>query len=355
MPTINKRFLLILILVVAAFTGVLFGVHAIQADRIPEALKRQAERNADAGKLDAAVHYFRQYLEFEPGDTESQIRLVELMRKRNPTLRGQAEVLFLYDRILRLDPDRYQIRRDALRACLKLGRYSDAVTHAESLLKTFPTEAGLWQQLGAAQAGLQQLSAARQSYENALKYDPLEVLGYQRLAQLVWRNMSNPIGARDVLDRMIKAVPQSAEAHLIRARFEVFMADESGAARGDLKQVATHLHRVFELDPENAEATLMLADLYQRERNIPAAHALLRDGVVLYPRNLQIVKSLSWLELIRGNTPAAIAVLEDGLKATPDGFELLYPWPTYLSNRATSFAQQRSLIGLNCVVPRPRR
>ena len=86
MPTINKRFLLKLILVVAAFTGVLFGVHAVQADRIPEALKRQAERNADAGKLDTAIHYFRQYLEFTPDDIESQIRLVELMRKRNPTV-----------------------------------------------------------------------------------------------------------------------------------------------------------------------------------------------------------------------------------------------------------------------------
>src|SRR5438067_2526073 len=130
MPTINKPFLVKLLLVAAALTGALFGVHAVQAGRIPDAVKRQAERAADAGKLDSAVHYYRQYLEFAPDDVEAQVRLVELMRKRDPTQRGQADVLFLYDRILRLDPDRHAVRRDALAASLKLGRYSDALTHA---------------------------------------------------------------------------------------------------------------------------------------------------------------------------------------------------------------------------------
>lgn len=325
MPTINKRFLLKLILGIAAFAGVLFGAHAVQADRIPEALKRQAERAAEASKLDRAIHYYRQYLEFEPDDVETQVKLVELMRKRNPTTRGLAEVIFLYERILRADPDRHPIRREALAACLKFGRYSDAMTHAETLLKAFPMEATLWQQLGAAQAGFNLLSEAKVSYERALVCEPGELIGYQRLAQLVWRNMHDAAAARDVLDRMVKALPQHPDAHLIRARFEVFQTDEPGANRGDLKSAAAHLHRVLELDPEHAEATMLLADLYQRERNIPAAHGLLRDAVGLYPRDLRLVKSLSWLELSRGNTPAAIAILEDGLKASPDGFDLLVP------------------------------
>ena len=85
MPTINKRFLLKLLLGVAAFAGVLVGVHAVQADRIPEALMRQAERAVEAEKLDQAIHYYRQYLEFKPDDVEAQVKLVELMRKRNPS------------------------------------------------------------------------------------------------------------------------------------------------------------------------------------------------------------------------------------------------------------------------------
>src|SRR5262245_6190217 len=154
MPTINKPFLFKLVIIIAVLTGVLFGVHAIQAGRIPESLKRQAERAAEAGKLDVAIHYCRQYLEFNPDDIDVQIQLVDLLRKRNPTARGQAEVIFIYDRILRLDPDQHDIRRQALSACLKMGRCSDAVTHAEALLKAFPNDPKLWQHLGAAQEAL---------------------------------------------------------------------------------------------------------------------------------------------------------------------------------------------------------
>ena len=326
MPTINKPFLLKFVLVVLALAGLLVGVHSVQADRIPAALRRQAERNAEAGKTDAAIHYLRQYLEFVPDDIESQVRLVELLRKRNPTPRGQAELIFLYDRILRLDPQRHSVRRDALATCLRSSRFSDAVTHAEILLKAFPNEAGLWQQLGAAQAALNQLADARASYERAVRLEPQEILGYQRLAQLVWRNIGDAAGARDVLTRMVQAVPLSPEAHLVRARFEVFLLDEpTSTARGDLRLATAELQRVLELDPEQADASLLLAEVLQRQRKAPAAQAILRDLFDTYPSDLRIVRSLSWLELASGNTPAAIAVLEQGLRANPDGTDLLIP------------------------------
>src|SRR6516162_4634111 len=102
MPTINKPFLLKLVLVILTITGGLFGLHAIQAGRIPEALRTQANRAAEASKPDQAIHYLRQYLEFTPDDIDAQIQLVELIRKRTTVGRSQAELIFLYDRILRL-------------------------------------------------------------------------------------------------------------------------------------------------------------------------------------------------------------------------------------------------------------
>ncbi|MCS6864340.1 MAG: tetratricopeptide repeat protein [Gemmataceae bacterium] len=328
MPTINKRFLLKLVLVLLASSTALIAVHAVQSRRIPAALKAQSERAAEQGKLDTAIHYLRQYLEFHPDDVDSQIQLAQWLEQRLPTSRNWWDLLFLHDRILRLDPNRHDIRRKALAIGLKLGRYTDAVTHAEYLLKTFPTEPELWQQLGAAQAGLNELAAARQSYENAILHAPDQLLGYQRLAQLAWRNMNDAVAARDVLNRMVRALPHDADAYLIRARFEVYTADDPGVSTGqggDLAQARRDLHRVLELDPEHAEASLLLAEIMQRQRNIPAAHALLRDAVSLYPRNIKLIRALSWLELVRGNTAAAITVLEDGVKAVPHGLDLMVP------------------------------
>jgi tetratricopeptide (TPR) repeat protein len=336
MPTINKPFLLKVLLVVLAFVGLLVGVHTVQADRIPSALRRQAERALEGSRTDVAIRYLRQYLEFCPDDVDVQIQLVNLLRKRQGSVRAQAEIIFLYDRILRVDPDRHDIRRDALETCFSIARFSDAVTHAQALLKVFPTEAALWQQLGAAQAGLNQLADAKSSYETAISLDPTEIVSYQRLAQLVWRNMNDPDGAREVLNRLVDGLPQNPEAHLLRARFETFIQDEPGSGQGDLKRATIELYRVLEIDPENADAMLLLADVYQRERNVVAAHNLLRDGVALYPRDLRLIRSLSWLELVRGNAPAAIGVLEDGLKASPDAFDLLVPLADLLVQQGDS-------------------
>lgn len=326
MPTINKRFLLKLVLVLFAFAGALVGAHAVQARRIPAALKAQSERAAENNKPELAIHYLRQYLEFHPDDVDAQVQLADLVAKRNGA-RGAGELLFLYDKILRLDPARHATRREALALSIRAGRYSDAVVHADELLKEFPKEPGLWQQLGAAQAGANDMKAAKRSYETAITHAPDELLGYQRLAQLVWRGMNDAAAAREALDRMARALPRDAEAHLLRAKFELFAAEESapGAPAADLARAKADLLRVLELDPENAEASMMLADVMQKARNVPAAHALLRDAASTYPKNLKLVRALSWLELLRGNSAAAVAVLEDGLRADPNGTDLLVP------------------------------
>src|SRR5437763_16036689 len=143
MPTINKRFLLVLFLAAAALAGSLVGAHTRQADRIPDALRGQADRAAEQGKPDTAVHHLRQYLEFRPDDTDARERLAVLLKDRGTA--DPSDLLLLYDKILRADPARAAVRRDALAASLRLGRYTDAEAHAEALLKDAPADAELWQ------------------------------------------------------------------------------------------------------------------------------------------------------------------------------------------------------------------
>ncbi|MEJ5276234.1 MAG: tetratricopeptide repeat protein, partial [Thermogemmata sp.] len=325
MPTINKRFLIRLTLILLLFTGALWGLHQLQAERIPEALLTQAQRAEDEHRLDAAIHYYRQYLEFRRDDVEARIRLAQLLRQRHSQGRTLAEVLFLYDQILHADPQRHDIRREALATALRIGRYSDALVHAETLLKTYPEDPLLWQQLGAAQAGLNRLLEARRCYEKAVQLAPQELLAYQRLAQLLWRNLNDPSAAREVLEQMVKAIPSDPEAHLTRARFETYLAEDSTAGGGDSGVALKHLQRVCELDPENLEATLLLAEIYQRRFRWDVAQYLLREARHLYPREIRVVRAASWLEVSRGNIPAAIAILEEGLRQLPEAQDLLIP------------------------------
>ncbi len=315
MPTINKMFLGKLVAAAALLIALTAGVHAVQAHRIPAALQRQAERAAEAGKPDAAVHYLRQYLEFRPQDTDAQERLAGMMRERPG--RDPGDQLLLYDKILRADPARHGVRRDALDASLRLGRYADAETHAAALIVVFPADAALRQKLALAQAATQKPEEAARSYEAALTADPADVSTYQLYAQFLYRDKKSPEEARAVVDRLVAAVPQDPEAYLTRARFD--------AGLGQGATVAADLGRALDLDPENAEALVLLAEFYQKSRKLNEAHDCLAAGVKLYPADLRLIRSLAWLDLNMGNIGAAVGVLEDGMARVADSFELLVP------------------------------
>ncbi len=111
MPTINKPFLLKLLVVVLALAGLLAGAHTLQARRIPNALKRQSERCADADKNDAAIHYLRQYLEFEPDDADAMEKLANFLRLRDPSYRGYIDFVFMNEKESMFSPHPGPYRR----------------------------------------------------------------------------------------------------------------------------------------------------------------------------------------------------------------------------------------------------
>ena len=316
MPTINKLFLLKLVLVTGLLTAGLFGIHAIQADRIPEALKQQAERASENGKTDRAIHYLRQYLEFRPKDTDTREQLARLIRER-PGGYDPSSLLFLYDQILRDDPERDTVRREALTLCLRMGRYSDAEGHAEALLQRQENDAEIWQKRAAAQAGLQKRDEARASYEKAITLDPKNLIAYQRLAQYHWRDLHQLPEARAVLYRMVEALPDNPDALLTRARFDLFTSENP--------DVLADLTRALELAPNHLDALLLLAEQRQRRRELTAAHELLTRAVEQHPQEIRAVRALAWLELNRGNIGAAIKALEAGMDRIPESLDLLIP------------------------------
>jgi predicted Zn-dependent protease len=324
MPTINKPFLLKLLLVLAVGTAGLFAVHAVQAARIPAALRRMADRAADADKPDAAVHYLRQYLEFRPDDTDARERLAELLRERGGG--GRSALRGLYDEILRADPGRHAVRREAAALALGMGRYSDAEGHLDVLLKEFPTDALLWQQRAAAQAGLRRFDAARASYETAVGHAPADALAYQRLAQFVWKDMDRPQDVRPILDRMAAALPASPEPLVTRAKFLALTADPAAPVPPPAKDpVLADLDRAIALAPTHAEALLLKAERLQRHRDVTGAQAALAEGLKHHPGDVRLVRALAWLEVNRGNTAGAIGVLEDAVPLAKDPLDLLVP------------------------------
>ncbi len=325
MPTIHRRFLLRLLLVVALVAGAIAGLHTIQAGRIPDALRDQADRAEAAEKPDAAIRFLRQYLEFRPRDADAQERLANLLKARAGDA-ARSELVFLYDKILRNDPARLAVRREAVIACLQLRRYTDAAAHAEALLKETPTDADIWRYLARAQVGQRQFDAARKSFEAAIERDPKSPIGYRQLAEFLWLDRDQPAEARAVFDRMVAALPRSSEAYHGRAKF-LAQSGPPGAALPPANDdpALPDWRKALELDPANAEAAVLLGERLQRHRDLLAARAVFLDGLKHNPDDERLVRSLAWLESNRGNAPGAIRVLEEAVARSKDGFELLVP------------------------------
>lgn len=323
LPTINKRFLLKLVVVVLLLAGGLAVAHTVQAGRIPDALMAQADRAHeqaadDPKKADAAVAYLRQYLEFRPTDTAAMEKLGEWLRERKKG-GDPSDLLRLYDKILALDPSRHDTRREALKASLKIGRFTDAEGHAAALTQQFPADAQLWLDLAYARRGLQKHTEARECYEAAKKADPKMSAAYQEYAEFLVNDLKLKEEAKKQLDEMVAALPKDAGAVAARGRFFAAM-DNEPAAIADAKAA-------LKLDATHADATLLLAEQLQKGRDVQGAADLFKRGIADHPKDARFVRGLAWLEVSRGNTGASVAALEDGMERVgeKDAFDLLVP------------------------------
>jgi tetratricopeptide (TPR) repeat protein len=316
MPTINKRFLLILLATFAGLTGVLVAAHEIQARRIPDALRRQADRAVAEGNGDNAIRYLRQFLEFRPDDVDARVELADRLHARG----SKRELSFLYDTILRADPTRTATRKLAVSHALATARYTDAAEHAEKLIEADPADGTAWRQLADARAALHRTDDAAAAYERAIALTPDDPSAFREFVEWRWAEGTNPAAAKALADRFANAFPNRAEPYVLRARMAMA---ESEAARPEIK---ADLDRALALTPNHADALVYSADWLQRAGETSAARDVLAKGTAEHKADVRFYRRLSWLDLHRGNMPLAVATLEAGLtNVTAGSDELLIP------------------------------
>lgn len=317
MPTLNTKLLLRLLAVTLLLGGGLAVLHTVQAARTPDALLWQANNAAEKGKMDKAIFYMKQYLEFRPDDHETAIKLADLMLDRAVSTKDFINAHFLYERVLREAPERSDVARKLVPLCMRMGRHGDALAHAERLLRETPNDGLLLGQIAECQVAQNHPAEAKKSFEKAIVNAPENVRAYDLYARLLVRSFNQPREARVVLDRMAQANPGQAEAFLVRARFL------NNEGNGD--ECMRDLDRVFLLDPDNGEALVMSAEVLQGRGELRRAREALRDAIATYPKFAYAYRALSWLELLSGNHADARATLERGVAQLPDSPDLLTP------------------------------
>jgi tetratricopeptide (TPR) repeat protein len=357
---LNVRLLTWLVVGTALVGG---GVHALQVHNTRKYLTGYlalADRAEKEGKPEKAREYLKRYLDFKANDDDVLVRYARLLDDLSETVPGAlSATLQTYEKILERarDDSRYlDLRLRLARILVGDRRYRLAQPHLEILRAhahdpSVPAD-GQWQELLAqCLESEQQYDEAAKLYEEAIRQAPGRIETYLRLALLlrqhgrssvqeaesaaaskkpgstvekgakpVAKTSAEPVikkfvpdsqGADAVIDRMVAANRQSAQAYLARSRYR----RQYGLPGAD-----EDLARARKLGPDDPDVILAAAqaEMTRESGRLDEARKLLEHGLAKHPRKAALYQLLANLELRENHPKAAEECLTRGLREADD-------------------------------------
>jgi tetratricopeptide (TPR) repeat protein len=219
-----------------------------------------------------AIEQYREILRIEPGDTDAALWLARLYRLRNEHEKA-GEVL---RGVLEREPENEAAIEQLTQLLLDMGKSSEAIALLERIVKRSPT-AGLLDLLGDAYTQMRDPAQAEQAYRKAVELEPAEVSHRRGLAQAL-------------------------------------MAEEKYPAA--LEQY----NKLTELEPDDPENYLRLAQIYRQLRQLDRAEESLLHAKQRAPGSLEVIYYEGMIYEAQGRFDDAIRVLSDavaGVKSQP--------------------------------------
>ncbi len=335
MIRLNWKAIGILFLTLALLSVGAVALYKFQRNRTTARFLADARAAEAKGEHDDALTNYDMYLSRRPGDVEtllSRSKLLDAMYQDG--LIDQGSVLLSYDAVLALRPRATDTRQRVVE--LLVNRRPDETVSesfqsmsklsAESLLRHLQilkpaaganaTEtAALLEYQGMAQLRLEQIPAARQSFQEALKSDPTRVASSTILASLLLDptlEPNDPEEAARIMDAMVEANekvkdnPNLAAALLERAVVRR-LAKQPGW-QADLAQAQ-------KIDPKNVAVLFVSGAIASEEGRLDEARAAFKAAIALRPKDSRAYQQLAGVELRANHAEEAAGWLRKGLEA----------------------------------------
>lgn len=240
----------------------------------PDEAKRKHMESGDryfqAEKYDAALIEYRNAVQKDPRFGDARFKLAQTYLHRGDASNALRESVRAAD----LLPERADAQLQAIRLLLVAGRFADARTRAEALLKREPRNVEAEIARGNALAGLQDLEGAVAQIEEAVKLDPNRSGTYSTLGALRAAR-GDMRAAEEAFNEAVARGPRSAVVRLTLAQFywQTGRPDQAEAAMKD----------ALALDPKGLITNRMIAAFYQAVKKPDAAEPFLRAAMEADP------------------------------------------------------------------------
>lgn len=152
----------------------------------------------------------------------------------------------------------------------------------------------------------QQFSEAVYYGEKLIQLRPSDLKCYNRLERYYTKHLNQPDRADRIMQSMIDANPGCVEAYYRRACYSI--------RRGALQQAQTDLDLILrQLDTQNLQAILVLADVYRQQAKLDEARALLQQAQSKLGSSCPLYQALARLEIQAGRFEYASRYIQNTL------------------------------------------
>ena len=293
------------------------------ADKAEEAAKKAGE----AGNLverrkcyGAAMRNLRWYLDLIQGSAEEADtleRLAFMIADTAPNPQAAGGAIPLFEQLLRIDPNRSNVKRRLAKALMYIGQWSDAKSLVEQLLSESPDDASLYDLRGWCETRQGHDNEAVKDFEEAVKRAPDQLEAYYAVASILRRGLDRSRDADDWMKRLEVNNPKSCKACVLHGQYLMSYLGETGkldeADKGvkkalklapddrDVLLLATR----FELAAKHYEEARKHAELAAKHQKEARKHA--ERGVKKFNKDWEMHLTLAQVELHSGRCVGGFA------------------------------------------------
>ncbi len=347
MKRLNVKLALWLVgIAVFSVVGVHF-LHGYQVDRNAESLKVQAEVARTAGNNAEAVKLYSQYLRHRD-DRDGYKALAELTvdvaKDPKATRNDFFKAYTVLEEAVRRYPDLDSVRMTLIDYTLAMGRVADAQDHLRYLKEQGSKDTSIPLKEAACYFYSKEPQKARSELEKMVGYDAetkqfapeppttaKEVDAFVMLAGVLQGKDGDPALADAVMEKLVEWNPESAKAHVARANYlsQTWQKVRPDTPEGkDLQktlfgQIQEELKKATAIEPENADALLLLASTAMVEQDFKTSQELLDRLLKLHPKRADVYLRRAMLAQVQKQTDKAAEELKAGIKAADSPRQLL--------------------------------
>jgi tetratricopeptide (TPR) repeat protein len=189
------------------------------------------------------------------------------------------------------------------------GKYDDAISYLQALIKKEPKNPVYWSQLGSAYAQMNAYKNSVYAYRQAIKFDPKNIKAMYNLS-IVYSENGSHREAQKIIEQALKISPKNA---MVQASLGNVLIDEE-----KFDKARKVYEQIVEAKPDFDVGHFNLGVINYQQRNLDAAQKNYEDVLKINANDSEAKENLAAIHIIKNDYEDAVDYLLEVVNSSPD-------------------------------------